>query len=74
MNVVEGYFMYEFLQQEEKRIKIQNFIQLLTNSDNPNDCNLQREYLHQVGLRPSDLNNEDIVYIEAEATRKRNLF
>lgn len=58
---------YAFHQQ-----KIEDFIDIIVNSNNPNDTIVQTNALRKVGLKPSDLTSDDIVYIEREVNKKLN--
>ena len=46
--------------------KIEDFIEALAASGNPNDGTTQRYLAKEVGLDPSELTSSDIEYIESE--------
>ena len=61
MNIVEMMFAENCFKQE----KIEKFINLMTNSDNPNDPNFQINCLTSAGLAPSDLTPAEWAEVEA---------
>lgn len=67
MNIIEMMFAEDCLKKE----KIENFIKILTNSDNPNGADFQLECLTSVGLKPSDLSTEEWLEVERKIN---NLF
>ena len=50
--------------------KIDDFVNLLAAAADPNDGQVQKELLSQVGLSPDDLSPFDLNYIEREVNRR----
>lgn len=50
--------------------KVDDFVNLLTAAPDPNNGQVQRELLSQVGLSPDDLSPYDLDYIEREVNRR----
>ena len=66
MDIAEMLFAESCFKEE----KIEKFINFLTNSDNPNDPNLQIQYAASAGLDLNELTSAEIAEIE---TRINNL-
>ena len=62
-----AFSVYAFHQQ-----KIEDFIDIIVNSNNPNDTIVQTNALRKVGLKRNELTSDDIVYIEREVNKKLN--